>query len=244
MATFILIHGAWHGSWCWNKITANLVKNNHKVLTPDLPSYEDSLSVTVISFDDYISHIIPIINSSKEKVILVGHSMAGLIISSLAEKMPNNIQALVYLCAFMPNNGQSLMDIIDNRPNQHIELEFTENFEACKVKEEYIINAFYNNCSKKDINFAMSKLQLQPYNIFNTKIYLSKARYGKISKTYIECIKDNAIPLTIQREMIKKQSVDKVYCLNTDHSPFFSQPKELSKMLDEIASIYDFKENL
>ncbi len=102
MSTFVLVHGSWHGAWCWNKLTPLLEREGHAVIAPDLPGHgEDWTPIPEISLQSYVDRVGEALDSAPEPAILVGHSMAGTVISQLAEQRPDQVAGLVYLCAFL-----------------------------------------------------------------------------------------------------------------------------------------------
>jgi pimeloyl-ACP methyl ester carboxylesterase len=238
MATFILVHGAWHGVWCWKYIIPILEDKGHKVLLPNLPELDSNCNeIKNISLKLYVETVVNLINSQNDNVILLGHSFGGVIISEVAEALPNKVQSLVYLCAFMLKDNQKLMDIVKDAPSPYLKLDFLEDFSFCRVKEEAVALAFYNKCKKEDIDFATPLLLKHPYATFNIPVRITEQKYGTILCYYIECVNDNAISIDAQRKMWHLQQIDKVYTMDTDHSPFFSAPEKLVKILDEIAKI-------
>ena len=110
MSTYLLIHGAWHGGWCWRKVVPLLEAKGHKVLAPDLPGHGDDRTATAtVTLKSYADRICEIASAQTKPVILAGHSMGGVAITQAAENCPKKIGALVYVCAFLPRNGDSLM---------------------------------------------------------------------------------------------------------------------------------------
>ena len=106
MATYVLIHGAWHGGWCWDKIVPLLKKEGHKVEAPDLPGHgRDKTPIPEISLQSYTDRVCRILDTQSEPVILVGHSMGGVVITQAAQHRPEKIKTLVYLSAMLPRNG-------------------------------------------------------------------------------------------------------------------------------------------
>lgn len=244
MAKFFLIHGAWLGAWTWCYIAPTLISKGHQVIAPDLLGAGlDKTPIEDISLSAYVESLTRLIKKQNDKVILVGHSMAGMIISKLAETIPDKIDSLVYLCAFLPQNKQSLWDIFTNYTNENIQLEFTSDNLSCNFKTEFITNAFFNCCKSKDVEFARSLMnRYQASTVFHEKIYLTQQNYGRIPRSYIRCTKDNAITINMQDDMIKKQPVNYVYSIETDHAPFFSAPNELVNflILSDIKNRTDF----
>src|SRR5580658_11213342 len=114
MATFLLVHGAWHGAWCWRRVARLLTHAGHEVFTPTLTGLceRSHLLTPAVDLD---THILDVVNEMKweqlNDVVLVGHSYGGMVISGVAEKMEKAIVSLVMLDAFMPENGQGVIDI-------------------------------------------------------------------------------------------------------------------------------------
>src|SRR3954470_15258522 len=112
MSTFVLVHGAWHGAWCWWKVVSLLARDGHTAVAPDLPGHgEDRTPPSDVSFASYTRRICEAMDAAGEPVILVGHSMAGAVISQAAENRPEKVLFLVYLCAYLVRDGESLRDI-------------------------------------------------------------------------------------------------------------------------------------
>ncbi|MGU3466254.1 alpha/beta fold hydrolase [Methylobacterium sp. C33D] len=113
MAIYILVAGSWHGSWCWSQVVPLLERAGHRVLTPDLYDViSGQHSMAKQPLQAWADQVAAITAAQSEPVILVGHSRAGLIISEVAERIPHKIASLVYLCAFLLKDGQTLNDIV------------------------------------------------------------------------------------------------------------------------------------
>jgi len=107
---FVLVHGAWQGAWCWEKVVPLLSDAGHQVHTLDLPgSGDDQRPIADISLDSYVGAVTELINSIGEPVVLVGHSMGGAIISQVAEAIPEKIRSLIFLTAFALKDGETLL---------------------------------------------------------------------------------------------------------------------------------------
>jgi pimeloyl-ACP methyl ester carboxylesterase len=112
MSVYVLIHGAWHGGWCWDKVVPLLEKEGHKVEAPDLPGHgNDKTPIPEISLQAYADRVCEVLDAQSEPVILVGHSMGGGVISQAAEYRPEKVKTLVYLAAFLLRNGESLLQV-------------------------------------------------------------------------------------------------------------------------------------
>jgi pimeloyl-ACP methyl ester carboxylesterase len=114
MANFVLVHGAWHGGWCWNRVAELLRARHHTVFAPTLTGLGERSHLLKPDID-LDTHILDIVNEIKWKdlrdVILVGHSYGGMVVSGAVEKMDKSIAALVMADAFFPADGQSMSDI-------------------------------------------------------------------------------------------------------------------------------------
>jgi pimeloyl-ACP methyl ester carboxylesterase len=116
MATFLLIHGAWHGGWCWKKATPLLREASHQVFTPTLTGLGERshLAHPLIGLETHVRDLAQVLTyENLSEVILVGHSSAGTLITAVAERVPERIAHLVYLDGFVPQDGQSTMDLIN-----------------------------------------------------------------------------------------------------------------------------------
>ncbi|MEK5336692.1 alpha/beta fold hydrolase [Bacillus sp. FSL M8-0166] len=234
MSTFVFVHGAFQGKWIWKKVTPLLEKNGHKVIAIDLPgSGEDVTPPQEVTFKCYTDKVTDILEKIDHPVILVGHSMSGLVVSQVAEYVPDKIKKLVYVCAIVPQNGQSLQDL-GGGPK---DTSFNEEEKTLTLIDEYIADGFLNECSDEDIIFAKRKMRPQPVLPFSGKVTLSPENFGRVPRVYIETTKDHAIPIEVQREMYKQIPFENTFSIDADHSPFFSQAETLTKYLNEIATL-------
>jgi pimeloyl-ACP methyl ester carboxylesterase len=238
MAIFLLIHGAWHGGWCWRKVVPLLEANGHRALAPDLPGHgNDETPLTAVTLASYSHRICEIAGAQPEPIILVGHSMGGVAITQAAENCPERISALVYLSAFLPRKGESLVTWAAQDYESMVNPTTTESQAngAIAFKAEHMREAFYGKCTDEDFEFAHSQLAAQSGAPFGAPVQTSVARWGQIPRYYIECERDRAITLKLQREMQKHSPCRETFSIDTDHSPFLSTPEHLVDILLRIA---------
>ena len=115
MSTYVLVHGAWHGSWCWKRVRAALQSRGHEVFTPTLTGVGERshLLAKEVDLETHVNDVANLIRWEElRNVILCGHSYAGCVVSAVADRMPDRIAALVFLDAFLPDHGQSLHDTL------------------------------------------------------------------------------------------------------------------------------------
>jgi len=242
MSTFVLIYGAWHGSWCWYKIVPILENNGHKAIAIDLPGHDNKIPPTSnIFLDTYVNYVGEIISKQPSPVILVGHSMGGTIVSQLAEYYPKKISLSVYLAAFLLRDGQSLFSLasVDRDSLVLPNLEIDEVDGLATINPEAIENIFYHDCLPEDIELALSRLVPQPLEPINTPIKITDANFGKVKRIYIKTLQDKALTPALQAKMYSDTPCQRVISLDSGHSPFFSLPQELATIFDELSSRSD-----
>lgn len=241
-STYILVHGAWHDSSCWHKLVTQLKLAGHHVLTPTLPGHgADTLNPAKISFKRYLDALATLLNTTEQPVILLGHSMAGMLVSALACAYPDKIKALVFLCAYLPRDGESLFDLItQNRASlgpAPIEsaMQVGEDKRLCTISDEQIIPLFYPLLAPAEAAQAKAAFRIQPMLPLATAANIPAEIFKQLNSVYICCSEDQVIPLQHQRLMLQRQPVSTMLQIPADHSPFLSSPEELGGLLLALA---------
>jgi pimeloyl-ACP methyl ester carboxylesterase len=234
---FVLIHGAWHGGWCWSKVVVELEALGHSAVAPDLPgSGDDKTPPGGVTLADYANRIATVLDAQPGPSILVGHSMGGMAISAAAELRPQRIRRLVYLCAFLPRNGESLLMLEERNADPRVPpnvIPDKEHFTAT-INPNSVVELFYHDCAAQDAAFARSRLRPQAFLPLTAQVALSGNRFGRVPRSYIECTEDRAIVIDFQRLMQRASPCDSVVTLATSHSPFLSAPKLLAETLSKL----------
>lgn len=208
------------------------------MITPDLPGI-DHLNVNSNILEYWARFLGQMISHRKEKVFLVGHSRGGMIASQIAEYMPENIHKLIYLAAFLIPNGGTLLGTLQQNPRiagRPPELIFSPDQSHSKIAPEAISSKFYNMTADTWIKKAELQLGWEPMISFSTPLSLTEKNFGKIPRTYIECLQDRTIPIALQRKMVSVLPCEQVFTLDTDHSPFYSASEELVAKLQMAVS--------
>jgi pimeloyl-ACP methyl ester carboxylesterase len=234
---FVLVHGAWHGAWCWKKVVPELERLGHTVATPDLPGLgDDPTPAGGVTLEDYAARIVSVLDAHAEPSVLVGHSMGGMAISAAAELRPAKVRRLVYLCAFLPRNGESLLMLEERNADPRVPPNITpdkDHFTAT-IDPDAVVELFYHDCSAEDVAFAKARLRPQSFLPLKAPVALTDRGFGPVPRTYIECTEDRAIVIEFQRVMQRASPCDSVVSLRTSHSPFLSAPALLAATLSNL----------
>jgi pimeloyl-ACP methyl ester carboxylesterase len=236
MATFVLIHGSWHGGWCFDGVKAMLEAAGHEVIAPDLPGMggdEAALrAVTLEGWGDFAAGLC--LNAAQHPVVLVGHSRGGIVISAAAEQVPETVDALVYVCAMMLPDGMSragFRSMVPPNAAYAAMVSATENDAGTVVDPALAPQVFAQLSPANAVAAAMTRLVAEPNGPRDAPLRITPDRFGSIPRTYIECTADRTIPIESQRLMQQLVPGAKVITLDADHSPFLSRPRELADAL-------------
>ncbi|WP_318527816.1 alpha/beta fold hydrolase [Albidovulum litorale] len=237
MGRFLLIHGSCHGAWCWRDVIPALQALGHEARAIDLPAHGDDLTPAAeATLDGYAAAILTAIDGS---VTLVGHSAAGYPITLAAERAPEKIARLVYLCAYVPAPGLSIIDMRRAGPRQTLTGAVRADTEGVtySIDPGRARDCFYNDCPDDAVDYAMPRLCPEPIRPQSTPLP-PLARWPDIERHYLICEDDRTIPPEYQRTMSASFPAGTVTSLPTGHSPFFAAPEMLARRLSDIASGY------
>jgi len=234
MKTYVLLHGAWHGSWCWNKVIPLLRTKGDTVITPDIPWTFDNLYPNrSIDMNLFAAQLCELIVDLNVQVILVGHSMAGLLSSIIISKIPDHISSAFYICGFIPAHGQCINDLESIMSNSTIasNMFLDQKKRSMIVPDTCIKEGFFHDCNEIDYNFVKQRIKPQLVSTFLHTMDIDYSKLTDTRKIYIECKDDKAVPILAQREMQKNTNIDQTLSLPCGHSPFFSLPEKLVQLL-------------
>ena len=233
MSTYVLVHGAFHGAWCWYKIIPQLERSGHEVIALDLPSLgSDKTPIAEVTLDLWTHHVCHALDTVSNRCILVGHSRGGIVISQAAERRPEKVETLVYVAAILLRNGESLLDsaTFDTAAlGQTASL--SSDKRSISFNSALASEAFYTECPEEDATLAKLLLQPEALAPMLTPLQLSETRYGGVPRVYIECLRDRTLLPDRQKAMYTASPCRKIISMDTDHSPFFSRPSELADHL-------------
>jgi pimeloyl-ACP methyl ester carboxylesterase len=220
-ATIVLVHGAWHGSWCWQRVIPLLESRGLAVRTVDLPSVGAVPGASVDLSADAAA-VESVLENLSGPVVLCGHSYGGMVISKVEAKA---VCRLVYLCAFMPLEGQSLVTTGDGRPAPWIEL-----LDGGLMRPDPARTAelFYGDCDPEVQEWARSKIRAQSSASMLEPV--ARPAWRRVPSTYVVCVNDAVMPLHVQRNVFGPRASEVVE-LQASHSPFLSRPDAVAELL-------------
>ncbi|CAM8997843.1 unnamed protein product [Rhodiola kirilowii] len=246
----VLVHGGGFGAWCWYKTISLLEDNGFKVMAVDLTGAGihscDPNSITSLS-----QYVEPLCNfleklSDEEKVILVGHDLGGVCISYAMELFPSKIAKAIYIAAAMLTTGLSVTRMFSQKVYSNELIQQAQIFRysngskqpptAIDLEKSLLRDLLFNQSSTKDVALASVSMRPTPFAPLLENLTLSDTNYGSIRRFYIKTPEDNAVPIALQEDMINANPPEQVFLLKgADHSPFFSKPQALHKLLVEIS---------
>ncbi len=233
----LLIHGSSHGAWCWDEMTGPLEAFGHQVKAIDLPGNgQDRTPHDQVSLEMCGSAICEAAQVMGGNVLLVGHSLGGVSISVAASLRPDLFAGLIYLTAYVPREGMTVLDIRDLIPDHPLTpaIERSADGLSVRFRDGMLEELFYHDCSAAQIDRARAHLCDQPVRPQREPVHLSDG-FAALRKDYILCSEDRAIPPVLQRMMCDGWPVAQIHEIASGHSPFLSHPDQLAGMIDQIA---------
>ncbi len=239
MKTVVLVHGSWHSAWNWHKVVPLLEKAGHNAIAIDLPGMgRDKTAIENVSLQTGVDKICEVMDAVEGKVVLLGHSKNGIMISQAAEQRPDKIEKLIYLAAYLIPNGKTQREysLQDTGGVLKPYVDFHEQTQSTTLRPEIYKEGLYHDCDDDITELAKVLLGHEPFVSGVTPLQLSEEKFGSIPRYYIECTEDRAVTPFIQRKMYTETPCKKVYSMPTSHSPFFSKPAELVDIICEISA--------
>ena len=237
LPTYVLVHGAWADDSAWGFVRNQLAVNANVVVV-NLPAHGVELTpADQVSLNDYVKTVTDAIQQQVGKVILVGHSMAGIVVSQVAENIPNKIDKLIYVSAYLPQNGEDLLTLSSQDQQSKVggALEFTPDYSAATIKKELIAPAVCADCPDYMKEVLVKYHKAEPAKPLSEKVTLTKANFGRVPKYYIHTTQDQAVGYELQKQMVAANgTIQKTFEMNTSHLPFVVQPQEFLAIINSI----------
>jgi pimeloyl-ACP methyl ester carboxylesterase len=241
MARFVLVHGAFAGAWAWGPLTERLEAAGHSVEAFDLPgSGEDHTPVADVTLDACVERLCEVLRTREEPAVVVPNSMGGVITTMAAARCPERVASIVYVAAFLPEDGESLLDLTglpegaDDQVQANVVVEGDP--PVATMPDEASTDALYGCCSAEVAGWAIAHQRPQAVVPYATPVSLDdREAFEAIPLSYVLCRRDRAIPPPLQRLMAGRAGCDEVIELDTDHSPHLSATDELARLVERLA---------
>lgn len=236
MAIFLFIHGAFYGGWCWKKVKTILENKGHRVYTPTLSGLGERshLNHSLITVDTHIQDIKNVILFEDLKdIIIIGHSYGGLIITGIASVMPERIKQLIYLDALVPNDGDSLLSLVDDETAQFFVSQAREKGFGWLVPSLVITKDYFSDPG--DVKWCSSRVMPQTLLSFSQEVTFSEKVVYNLSSLFIFC-SQNPHPTLIKMKERANQRGWKYFEIESNHFPMIEHPEKLSNLLIEITN--------
>ncbi|RYF93831.1 MAG: alpha/beta fold hydrolase [Chitinophagaceae bacterium] len=235
--TYVLVHGAWQAPYVWDVVKKDLSAGGNKVIVVQLPGHGyDTTAPHLLSLDLYRDKVIEAISGSDSSVVIVGHSMGGMVISAVAEKIPSKISKLVYIGAYVPASGQALTDLASSDADSRLGPLLSPSADrlTLDVKRDSLTYLFINDGNDAEKQRVIDNYRPEPAIPFTNKVTLTKENFGSVAKVYIKTMQDIVISPALQDRMITAAGIQTVDSITSSHSPFLSKPHEVSLSLLKI----------
>jgi pimeloyl-ACP methyl ester carboxylesterase len=236
----LLVHGAWQGSWSWQRFIPHIEARGWRATAIDLPGNgTDDTPPQAVTLDLYVEHVVAIAERLDGPLTVVGHSGGGVVASQVGEAIPDRIGCLVYLAGMMLPNGIGFADIVGTLIGQQPDavgigrhLVWSEGRVTSAIPPEAAIEIFYHDCDAADARWAAERLTHQPERSRSAKPRLSTARYGSIPRIYVEAAFDRSVVPAAQHMMQRLSPGAMRLAIATGHAPQLAQPERLADLLD------------
>lgn len=226
---YVLVHGAFHGGWCWGRVAERLRAAGHVVYTPTLTGLGDRahLLSPAVDLNMHIDDIVVLLRSNGLRdVVLVGHSYGGIVITGVADRVRERLRALVYLDAVVIDDGQSWSSIHPTNVVQAF-LEQAERGDALAVPS---VDAFGIE-SPEDRAWVQSKLTPHPAGTYRQPLRLEHPLGNGVDRTYVDCTHPRLPSLARVKARVRSEGGWRVLELATGHDAMITAPGPVSSLL-------------
>ncbi len=233
--TFVLVHGAWHGGWCWKKLTPLLTRKGNTVYTPTLTGLGERshLLNDNINLDTHIHDIVSMIEfEDLNDITLVGHSYAGFVIAGVAEKIPERISAVVFLDALIPDDGKAVLDFLSETAKNiyHESMKNNDNSWKLLFSQKVDISEL-GVFSKKDAEWIESRMTEQPHNTYSQKISISESTVKFINESGFYILTSDRQDFIAEYKRASERGLKLFKIDGAGHNSMITQPEKLSEIL-------------
>jgi pimeloyl-ACP methyl ester carboxylesterase len=233
LTTYVLVHGAWHNGRAWDRVVPLLESAGHRVHAPSLTGYGDKAHLLgpEVGLDTHVDDVVDLITGEDlTDVVLVGHSYAGLVVSSTANRVPDRIGRLVYLDAMVPEDGETAVDVMPvSQVLIDLALASESGWRVPPMPETPA--GLFGVTDPADVAWLRSMLSDQPVLCLQQPVHLDNPAVGSIPRTHVHCTV--GIPEGLERRPVPVDA--EVHELATGHDCMITTPVELAELLLKLA---------
>lgn len=231
--TIVIVHGAWSSAKDWHHVAGYLTSEGNNLITVNLPGHgSDETPISEISLQLYVYEVLKAIGNETE-VTLIGHSFGGIVISEVAELIAPQIKKLIYISAFVPKNGESLLSLAQTDSQSLVgkNLIVDESAGVASIVKDAITEVFLADAPKAVAEYVTNTMRPEPLVPLATPVNLTDANFGTLAKVYIHSENDLTIGYSLQQKMVKEAGISRTYTLPSSHTPFIVFPQVLSAII-------------
>lgn len=237
MGTFVLVQGAWHGGWCWKKVVPLLRTAGHEVFMPTLTGLGERVHLLrpEVGLETHIADVLGVLRyEDLQEVVLVGHSYGGMVITGVAAQAAERLAQLVYLDAFVPRDGQCLLDLLPP------DLAAAVREQAKVVGDGWRVPPLplegFGAMAEADLRWAGAKVGDQPLLAFEQPVRSPATAGAGLARTYIACTGWQG-PFGPFAEQARTDTTWRYRELDTGHEAMITAPAELATLLLEAMAV-------
>lgn len=230
----VLVHGAFANAPVWGHVAARLRAAGHEVTAVDLPGRPGApMEPGKVTLDLHRDAVVNALRVLGRPAVLVGHSFAGIVAAAAAEQAPETVRTLVFVAAYLPKNGDSLVSLAQQDPDARIGPNLRIDHDKAIAVVDYAARAeLFANDGPEGLKAKLPDLILdEPLAPLATPVSISDDRFGRIDKVYVRTALDQVISPTFQDRMLAATPVRKTVTLQTGHLPFLTDPDGLTKAI-------------
>jgi pimeloyl-ACP methyl ester carboxylesterase len=231
--SFVLVHGAWMGAWSWERVTPLLEAAGHEVRVVELPAHgDDPTDPAATTLDGYRDAVLAVMADAGEPVVLVAHSMGGMVISAAGQADPQNVEALVYVAGYLPLDGQSLLDLAFMDAGSILGEHLVDHGDGtASIATDFIGEVFCADCTDEDVAILQDHHRPEAFGPLATPIALTDDAFGSLPRFYVHTAQDVAVSPLLQDQMVSASPVDGEATLEATHLPMLSDPDGLAEQI-------------
>lgn len=233
-----LVHGAFEDAHIWDGVSAKLQADGYRVINVDLPGRPSApMAPNLVSNDVYRDTVLKAIGGESKPVVLVGHSFGGIAVTDVAEAAPEKIRTAVYLAAYLPQNGESMLSLAkedrDSKAGPALKIDEAKGM----ISVDYAARAdLFANGAPEGLRKVLPDLIIdEPLGPIATPVHVTAARFGKVDKVYIHTAQDQVVSPYLQAKMVAATPVRLEFTLNTGHTPFLTDVPGLVSAIEKSA---------